>query len=101
MPTLTPRILITMGILVVIIGFILSEIEAVSLPVCPGSTAQNCFGGGISHSYLLEGILLFLIGIALVVFGFVRALECELLVITRTKRFLTTRNLNSNLPEPV
>jgi len=72
MPINKPRVLITVGILVTIIGFILSGFEL----IFPCS-AQNCSGGHVSHPYLPEGVLFILTGIILVTYGIVGAHEAQ------------------------
>jgi hypothetical protein len=63
------------GASVIVLGIVLFELGAVSSPVCP--QPPICYGGGVSHPFYFVAVTLVLIGIAIVIIGFLMAVKLK------------------------
>lgn len=94
MPNRIARILVILvGVAIILLGAYLYEITGLSLPFCyvPGNaTTPNCYGGGVSHPFYFESIIVSLIGIAIVIIGSVMAYRMR----TSHPKILNNQRLN-------
>jgi hypothetical protein len=80
---ITIILVIFVGVAIIILGVFLYEITGISLPVCSqpptcSLTICSCYSGpsgGVSHIFYFEAIIVSLIGIAIVIIGFVMAYQ--------------------------
>ena len=76
-PNRLARVLVSGGALILVLGFILSEVGYVSTGECP--VPPICQAPVVSHPFNTEAIIVAFIGIALIIFGFVLASQSRTL----------------------